>query len=105
MCRSIRTVMKASVDESVDVPRTQWVQNWPGQCVLNASQLHWTREMEDFIRDKGNDGVKLYYEQQVAQLRDMVVLIRGRLNALAQVRQPATIRTCIDSTRGVVSAG
>ena len=85
MCRSMRTVMKSSVDEYVVVPRTQWVQNWPGQCVLNASQLHWTREMEDFIREKGNEGVKLYYEQQVSQLKDMVVLIRGRLNALARI--------------------
>jgi dynein heavy chain len=85
MCRSMRTVMKASVDEYIVVPRTQWVQNWPGQCVLNASQLHWTREMEDFIREKGNDGVKAYYEQQVNQLKDMVVLIRGRLNALARI--------------------
>ena len=85
MCRSVRTVMKNSVDDYLVTPRTSWVQRWPGQCVLNASQLHWTREMEDFIREKGNEGVAEYCEQQIQQLKDMVVLIRGRLDALARI--------------------
>jgi dynein heavy chain, axonemal len=85
MKKSIRSVMYDAIVDYTVIPRTKWVQKWAGQCVLNASQLHWTREIEDGIKEKGNDGVKLCYEQQVSQLKDIVELIRGKLDPLARI--------------------
>jgi len=85
MKRSIRRVMLDSVADYTVTPRTQWVQKWPGMCVLNASQLHWTREMEEGIREKGNQGVSDYVQVQMNQLKDMVMLIRGKLAPLSRI--------------------
>jgi len=85
MKRSIRQVMMHSVADYIAVPRKDWVTKWPGMCVLNASQLHWTREMEEGIREKGNQGVKDYVDTQIAQLKDIVMLIRGKLNPLSRI--------------------
>lgn len=62
---SIRDVMhKAIIDYSL-TPRTVWMQKWPGQCVLNGSQLHWTKETEELIKEKGKDGPKAMLDRQV----------------------------------------
>ena len=47
--------------------------------------MHWTREIEAGIRDLGLEGVKKCYEQQLAQLKEIVVLIRGKLANLARI--------------------
>lgn len=49
MKKSVRNVLLRSVANYVEVPRKEWVLNHPGQCVLNGSQVHWTREVEDAI--------------------------------------------------------
>ena len=55
--------------------------DWPGQVVLNGSQVHWTLETEKALADKGNQGVYDYYDQIKSQLADMVVLIRTGLSS------------------------
>ena len=40
MKRSVRQQLKDSIEEYPKVDRTAWVKNWPGQCVLNGSQVH-----------------------------------------------------------------
>ena len=37
MFTSIRSVLKYSVDDYKDIPRTDWSIKHPGQCVLNGS--------------------------------------------------------------------
>merc|ERR1719267_502411 len=74
-----------AVREYPDVKRTDWMQVWPGQVVLNGSQAHWTSEFEALVDEKGNDGVRAYYEQLVQQLNDMVFLIRGDLSKMARI--------------------
>jgi len=39
MCASVRQQMILGVNDYLAVDRTQWMQNWPGQIVLNASQV------------------------------------------------------------------
>eukprot|EP00939_MAST-03C_sp_MAST-3C-sp1_P000013 g13.t1 len=56
--------------------RTDWIQKWPGQCVLNCSQVHWTQETEDAINAKGTEGVKACLEKQLEQLKNMIELVR-----------------------------
>jgi hypothetical protein len=50
-----------------------------------ATDVLWTREIEAGIRERGNEGVKACYEQQLAQLKEIVVLIRGKLTTLARI--------------------
>ena len=40
MCASVRQQMILGVNDYLAVDRTQWMQNWPGQIVLNGSQVH-----------------------------------------------------------------
>ena len=37
MFTSIRKVLKFSIDNYLEIPRTDWVLAHPGQCVLNGS--------------------------------------------------------------------
>eukprot|EP01041_Mallomonas_annulata_P000832 gene832-1621_t len=74
---SIRDVMKAAIEDYIVTHRTKWMQKWPGMCVLNGSQMHWTKEMEELFVLHGFRGPILMLERQVAQLADMTVLVRG----------------------------
>ncbi|CAM9225721.1 unnamed protein product, partial [Ectocarpus sp. 4 AP-2014] len=85
MCASVREQMMLGVNDYLVIDRTQWMQNWPGQIVLNGSQVHWTAETEAAMLEGGNEGVHRYYEQLIGQLNDMVYLIRGELSKMARV--------------------
>lgn len=39
MCASVREQMMLGVNDYLVIDRTQWMQNWPGQIVLNGSQV------------------------------------------------------------------
>jgi dynein heavy chain, axonemal len=69
------------------------MQSWPGMCVLNASQLHWTAETEAALDKHSAQGPAVCLEKQLAQLDDMVVLVRGELSKGA--------RTAIGALTGV----
>lgn len=60
MKESVRYWLEQSVRDYVVRPRTQWVQNWPGQCVLAGSQLHWTAEVEAALKTQGFSGIQRY---------------------------------------------
>ena len=81
MCAAVRDHMIRAVRAYPDTQRTQWMLDWPGQVVLNGSQVHWTLETEKALQEKGNQGVYDYYEQIKSQLADMVVLIRTGLSS------------------------
>eukprot|EP01029_Cantina_marsupialis_P009143 TRINITY_DN2137_c0_g4_i1.p1 TRINITY_DN2137_c0_g4~~TRINITY_DN2137_c0_g4_i1.p1 ORF type:complete len:4119 (-),score=1448.16 TRINITY_DN2137_c0_g4_i1:93-12449(-) len=91
----MRSAVKHVAFESImdyiakDRQRTDWVQRWPGQCVLSGSQLHWTREIEAKLRAKGHDGLIECLDMQLAQLQDMVHLVRGKLDKLARITMGA----------------
>ncbi|CCI45148.1 unnamed protein product [Albugo candida] len=85
MRTTIRDVMHASIQDYVTCDRVKWIQKWPGMCVLNASQLHWTREMEESMQQFGQDGVKKMMTKQLSQLADMIKMVRGPLNQLARI--------------------
>ena len=69
--------------------RTDWVQLWPGQAVLAVSQLYWTSEIEHGMNDVGLKGVRQCYERQLAQLADMISLVRGQLGKLLRITMSA----------------
>ena len=116
MIAAVRAQMRDALQDYVVAPRPQWVQKWPGQCVIAGSQVYWTAAVESAIRACGaeaeadaaasaaaGDGERLgdsaalllpppsmapleaAYAAQLEQLREMVVLIRGRLSPLARI--------------------
>ncbi|KAF0747202.1 hypothetical protein AaE_007819, partial [Aphanomyces astaci] len=82
---SVRAVMFKAIQDYTQVSRVKWIQKWPGMCVLNGSQFHWTREMEEGMLAHGAKGVTKMLEHQLAQLADMVVMVRGHLDKLARI--------------------
>ena len=68
MLMSVRDVMERSLDAYNIDPRVDWVREWPGQVVLNASQIFWTREVHEAIRS-GPLGLKEYHEKLTNQVR------------------------------------
>jgi dynein heavy chain len=82
---SVRHVMKSAIDDYTVTPRPKWMQKWAGMFVLNGSQLHWTKEMEELFLKHGSRGPVLMLERQMAQLADMTVLVRGHLNNASRI--------------------
>ena len=76
MTTSVRHVLLNSVEDYTERPRTEWVKCHPGMCVLNGSQVHWTSDVDQAIRERGAPGVKDYFDFLEKQLTDSVVLVR-----------------------------
>ena len=56
MIRSLKDVMQEAVDAYVEVPRSKWVVEWPGQVVLAVSSIYWTMDVTAAIQE-GTVGV------------------------------------------------
>uniref|UniRef100_K3W7Q8 Uncharacterized protein n=1 Tax=Globisporangium ultimum (strain ATCC 200006 / CBS 805.95 / DAOM BR144) TaxID=431595 RepID=K3W7Q8_GLOUD len=82
---SIRDAMERAIIDYTKIDRTVWIQKWPGMCVLNGSQMHWTREMEEAMDNDGKDGVENMMARQLGQLADMVTLVRGNLDKMSRI--------------------
>lgn len=82
MFDTIRDVLKFSIDDYATRDRNEWVKFHPGQCVLNGSQVHWTKELEDVMAKSGPEGVKEYLDFLENQLLKTVDLVRQKLNKL-----------------------
>ena len=85
MLAAVRDTMFHAILDYTQRPRTEWMQKWAAQCILNGSQAHWTREVEESLKLKGNEGAFEYYRQLKSQLEDMVILIRGKISKAARV--------------------
>lgn len=82
---SIRKQMELSIIDYTRIDRTMWIQKWTGMCVLNGSQMHWTREMEEAMDNEGHEGVNKMMTRQLGQLADMVTLVRGNLDNMSRI--------------------
>ena len=87
---SVRHVLHNSVEDYAKTPRGTWVLNHPGQCVLNGSQVHWTKEVETAITE-GLGAVKAYFEKSTQQIHELVRLIRTKLGRQQQIAINALI--------------
>jgi dynein heavy chain len=45
----MHAITKESSQEYAQIPRTEWVKNWPGQVVLAVSQMYWTIGVEEAL--------------------------------------------------------
>jgi dynein heavy chain len=84
MRTSVQRVMTEAIFEYTEIPRPKWMQKYPGMCVLNGSQLHWTTEMEELFASDGIKGPVIFLERQILQLVDMTVLVRGKLSSASR---------------------
>lgn len=88
----MKVSVKDFLDNAVrDYPRKErinWVRSWPGMCVLNGSQVLWTAEVEEALR---NNTMEAYYEKWVGQLTKTVDLVRGDLSKIHRMIMGALI--------------
>lgn len=49
MVDSMRKYMFEAVQDYAEKKRPDWVKEWYGQCVLNGTQIWWTKESEEAI--------------------------------------------------------
>ena len=71
-----KTVKEALYEAVLDYPnqeRVKWIYMYPGQCALNGSQVHYTHEVEEALR---NNSLNSYKEKLQKQLLDVVKLDR-----------------------------
>ncbi|CAM9110379.1 unnamed protein product, partial [Ectocarpus fasciculatus] len=79
---SIRTQTLGSLLEYKNLDRKKWILNWPAQCILAVSCIYWTQEVTAALQAGGGADLKNTNEKLNEQLRDMVDLVRGKLNKL-----------------------
>ncbi|XP_024913275.1 dynein heavy chain 3, axonemal-like [Cynoglossus semilaevis] len=91
MLKSVQHVISEGVNQYAEVPRKQWVLQWPGQVVICASSIFWTSEVSEAI---STNTLPDYVEQSNAQIADIVELVRGKL--LGGARMTLGALTVID---------
>eukprot|EP01042_Synura_sphagnicola_P000104 gene104-103_t len=99
---SVRTQTVGSLEEYIRIPRKDWILNWPAQVVLGVSCIFWTAEVTKALAQGGGNALELVSHRLDGQLREMVNLVRGKLNKLQ--RKTLGALTTIDvHNRDVVS--
>jgi dynein heavy chain len=53
MRMTLRQLTSDALHEFYKIKRTTWVKNWPGQIVLAADQIDWTKCVEQAIGEEG----------------------------------------------------
>ena len=64
MMGSLKDLAKRALESYPKMERTEWSKLWPGQIVLAVSQIYWTEEVEQAIKDYENAGLENYYNVQ-----------------------------------------
>lgn len=80
-----RTLHKVAGDALEAYPRNErskWILEWPGQLVLNCSQVYWTKDVNDAIQRAGSKGLAAYADKCTLELNKIVNLVRGQLSSL-----------------------
>uniref|UniRef100_A0A8C3EWZ4 Dynein axonemal heavy chain 3 n=1 Tax=Corvus moneduloides TaxID=1196302 RepID=A0A8C3EWZ4_CORMO len=83
MLASVRQVLQDGIKGYSQVPRKEWVLQWPGQAVICVSSIYWTEEVSRAIRTRAL--------QSNLQIRDIVELVRGKLSSGARLTLGALI--------------
>jgi len=90
MVKSVRQALVNSVADYPTKQRPDWVLLHPGQCVLNGSQIIWTRDVEQALA-AGIAGVEQYWQVLNGYLDDLVKLVRKPLTVMQKVTLNALI--------------
>ena len=82
MRAALHKIAGDAIDAYPQTERSKWILEWPGQLVLNCSQVHWTLEVNEAIRQGGAKGLQVYADKCTEQLNKIVDLVRGDLSKL-----------------------
>jgi dynein heavy chain, axonemal len=82
MVLSVKRVLLHSVDDYPQRERNQWCMSHPGQCVLNGSQIWWTKDCETAINTEGHPGVAKFAKTLNKQLLTTVINTNNSHNRL-----------------------
>ncbi|XP_072798825.1 dynein axonemal heavy chain 3 isoform X1 [Vicugna pacos] len=82
MLASTREVIRLGIEAYVQVPRNQWVLQWPGQVVICVSSIFWTQEVSQALVEKTLPDFLKKSNDQIAQI---VQLVRGKLSSGARL--------------------
>jgi dynein heavy chain len=85
---SIKEIIRVSLEDYKNVPRTEWVLKWPGQVVIADCQTVWTTEVSEALDDGKLPEI---YQHMLKQLDDLVGLVRGKLTKLGRMILSALI--------------
>ncbi len=75
---SIRMIIKEALNAYETRDRKLWVLEWPGQIVICASQVYWTKEVEESIL---NNTLQEFLLKSNEQIKDTVNIVRGKLES------------------------
>ena len=82
MRQALLKVSGDAIEAYSSTPRDKWIFDWPGQLVLNCSQVFWTSETTEAIQTGGSKGLGEYADKCTAQLMQLVNAVRGDLTKL-----------------------
>nr|XP_058892896.1 dynein axonemal heavy chain 3 isoform X22 [Kogia breviceps] len=82
MLASMQEVIRLGIEAYVQVPRNQWVLQWPGQVVICVSSIFWTQEVSQALVEKT---LPDFLEKSNDQIAQIVQLVRGKLSSGARL--------------------
>ncbi|KXZ48211.1 DHC-9 protein [Gonium pectorale] len=101
--RTLHKVAGDALEAYAKAERSRWILEWPGQIVLNCSQVYWTREVTEAIRTGGSRGLAAYAERCTLELNKIVNLVRSQLGTLERATCGALVVIDVHA-RDVVAA-
>ena len=86
MISTLKKITKTAIEDETE--RVGWVKMWPAQVVLGVNMIRWTVKAESAI---SNNTVKDYVAELVAELKDIVGLVRTDLSELDRLTLGALV--------------
>lgn len=83
MRETLKSELKASIQEYDVTPREQWLFNYPAQISLTGAQIFWSVEVGrvfDMLSGGYENAMKDYYKQQISRLNKLITLLLGSLS-------------------------
>ena len=77
----MKTYTTGALQEYPTIERKKWILNWPAQIILGVSSVFWTSQVTVALH-AGLDALKEVNAQLDLQLKDIVILVRGKLSSL-----------------------
>lgn len=91
MMGSLKDLAKRALESYPKIQRTEWSKLWPGQIVLAVSQIYWTGEVEQAIKDHENSGLENLYNMLQQQIEDIVLMVRTDLKPMERITIKALV--------------
>ncbi|KAK3096562.1 hypothetical protein FSP39_001310 [Pinctada imbricata] len=88
MKESMRIIIRDSLKNYKEIPRTKWVLSWPGQVVICGCQTYWTQEVTEALE---KDVLPDLFKVLLSQLDDLRELVRLDLTKIERMTLSALI--------------